>query len=182
MIEPWTTLRRKALGDYKIFRLHQAERTSPTTGAAHTFHILEMPDWINVIPLTPEGEVVMIRQYRHGTETVTLEIPGGMADPEDGDIVEAARRELLEETGYAGDPLVSIGRVAPNPAIQDNYLHTFIAPNVRRIGPQDLQGAEEIAVEMVPLDDIPGLILAGRISHALVVSAFYLFDHHRRLG
>ena len=171
MIDPWTTLWRKTLGDYKIFRLHRAERTSPTTGAAHTFHILEMPDWINVIPLTPEGEVVMIRQYRHGTETVTLEIPGGMADPEDGDIVETARR----------DPLVPIGRVAPNPAIQDNYLHTFIAPNVRRVGPQDLQGAEEIAVEVVPLDDIPGLILEGRITHALVVSAFYLFDHHRRL-
>ena len=107
MIEPWPILDREPIGDYRIFSLRKDTRRSPKTGDAHNFFVVESPDWINVVPVTADGQVVLIRQYRHGTEEVTLEIPGGMVDLTDSSPAESARRELLEETGYAasyGDP------------------------------------------------------------------------------
>jgi 8-oxo-dGTP pyrophosphatase MutT (NUDIX family) len=105
-----------------------------------------------------------------------------MVDAEDDDPMDAARRELHEETGYDSDDLVALGAVAPNPAIQDNQCHMYLARNARRNGVQALDGAEEIDVMLVDLDDIPGLITGGQITHALVVVAFYLFDQYRRFG
>ena len=89
-----------------------------------------MPDWVNVIPVTPQGKVVVIRQYRHGTGEISLEIPGGVVDAGESH-EETARRELLEETGYTAGEIIPIGRVAANPAIQDNHMHTFLALGAR---------------------------------------------------
>lgn len=179
MIEHWKTEASRLLGDFRVFRLRQDRSRSPHTGNSHDFYVLEAPDWINVVPVTPEGKVVLIRQYRHGADEVSLEIPGGMVDAEDGDPVEAARRELLEETGYAAEAMIPIGVVTPNPAILDNYCYTYLAHNVRRVGEPQFDGTEYIEVELHDLASIPQLIATRQITHALVIAAFYHYEHAR---
>lgn len=157
----WTTTSTRVVADTPIFRLSARTCTSPLREAAHDFYVLEAPDWVNVIPLTADGEVVMIRQYRHGRSEETLEIPGGMIDPGDESPAVAAARELAEETGYLARRIEAIGAVAPNPAIQDNLCHSFVATDLHQTGEQHLDDAEDIAVELVPLQDIPRLIRGG---------------------
>jgi ADP-ribose pyrophosphatase len=116
----------------------------------HDFHILHSRDWINIIPITSDQQVVMVGQYRHGTREVTLEIPGGLMEP--GDTPEkAAARELLEETGYQAEELVKIGGVSPNPAIFDNRCYTFVAQNVKKVCEPMPDQTEDIEVVLVPL-------------------------------
>lgn len=180
MVKKWRQLGDETLGDYRIFALRRTTRLSPRTGQTHHFYVLDSPDWINVIPLTPAGAVVMIHQFRHGTNEVTLELPGGMVDAEDGDAAVSAERELREETGYAADSIIKIGHVAPNPAFINNRCHTYLALNARPVGAPQFDGAEDIACEEVPLDAVRDLIAAGRITHALTIAAFYHLDNYRR--
>lgn len=179
MIEPWEQLESEPLGDYSVFRLRRDRNQSAASGKSADFYVLEAPAWINVIPVTRDGEVVLIRQYRHGTREITLEIPGGMTDPDDASPAAAARRELREETGYDCEQLIPLGALTPNPAIQDNHIHTFLAAGAFRNGPQELHGNEEIELELCGLAEIPELIRTGRIDHALVVAAFYLLNVYR---
>ncbi|MCB9420965.1 MAG: NUDIX hydrolase [Ardenticatenaceae bacterium] len=179
MVRKWEKLNSQHLADYRIFTVRQDKRVSPRTGREHQFYVLESQDWINVIPLTPEGKVVMIHQFRHGTAEITLEIPGGIVDNEDGDPAVAARRELLEETGYAAGDIVHIGTVAPNPAFLDNRCHTYLALDARWVQQPQFDGAEDIAVEEFDLAEVPELIRNGRINHALVIAAFYHYEHYR---
>lgn len=180
MIQPWQRLQRQLTGDFRIFNLFTDTSRSPVTGNEHRFFVLSTGDWVNVIPLTPDNQVVMVRQFRHGVEQVTLEIPGGMVDKEDGDAAAAAHRELSEETGYQAEAYIHIGTVASNPAILDNHTHTYLAKNVRPVTSQRLDGTEDIAIELVPLADIAEMIRCGRITHALVVAAFYHLDNYLR--
>ncbi len=181
MTEKWDKLDSTPQADYRVFSVRQDRTRSPATGREHDFYVIEADDWVNVIPLTPEGQVVCIRQYRHGTEEVTLEVPGGIIDPGETP-ADAARREMQEETGYAAESLVPLGAIAPNPAVQDNRCHTFLATGARPNGPQQLDGAEEIDIELVDRDAIPARVLDGQISHALVVVAFYLLDQYLQDG
>lgn len=179
MVEEWQQLESKVVDDYRIFRLRQDRSRSPETGQAHHFYVLEAPDWINVIPLTPEGKVVLIRQYRHGTREVSLEIPGGMVDGVDEDPGRAATRELLEETGYRAAEMIPIGHVTPNPAFLDNRCYTFLAKDARPVALPQLDGTEDIELSLVDLSAIPTLISSGQITHALVIAAFYHHEQYR---
>lgn len=176
MIEPWEKQHSEYIGDYRIFRIRADSSRSPRTGDIHRFFVLEAPDWINVIPVTREGNVVLIHQFRHGTEKVMVEIPGGMVDEEDGDPAVSAARELREETGYEAEAIVYLGVVAPNPAFLDNRCYHYLAVNARRVADVQLDGAEDIAVEEMPLSDIPDLIRQGRITHSLTISAFHFLS------
>jgi len=179
MIVPWEKLKSFKRGDYRVFRVREDIARSPESGSEHSFFVVEANDWMNVIPVTEDGRIVCVRQYRHGTEDISLEIPGGIVD--DGESpIESARRELLEETGYEAAEIVEIGVVAPNPAIQNNRCHSFLAKKVRRVRKQALDATEEIDVELVDPSDIPALIASGLISHALVVAAFYLWDRYQK--
>lgn len=180
MVEDWEKLSSEEIANFRIFKMRRDVCRSPRTGGEHSFFVLESPDWVNIIPLTPSGEVVMIRQFRHGTAAVTLEIPGGMVDAHEVDPAEAVRRELLEETGYTADEIIQIGTVEPNPAFLNNRCHTYLALNARWQQPLQLDGSEDIAVELVPLANVPGLIGNGRIAHALVVAAFYHYENYKR--
>ena len=179
-VEQWPISDSRQLGDYRVFRLRQDTRQSPRTGRDHTFYVLEAGDWINVVAVTPDNKIVLIQQFRHGTEEVTLEIPGGMVDEADGAPLESARRELLEETGYAADELIHIGTMTPNPAILDNRCHTFLARNARLVAAPQMDGSEDIQTELVDADQIPALITSGQINHALVIAAFYFYEQYQR--
>src|SRR5580765_2300990 len=130
--DPWPTEGQGTEQDFRIFRIRTVTARSPRTGQAHPFTILECPDWINVVARTTEGRLLMIRQFRHGTGKVTLEIPGGMVDPGESP-ADAAVRELREETGYAGGTPRLLGVVEPNPAIQTNLCHLFWIDDCRRV-------------------------------------------------
>jgi 8-oxo-dGTP pyrophosphatase MutT (NUDIX family) len=168
----WRRVRSEQVADCRVFRVRRDISASPRDGAEHDFYVVESGDWINVIPLTDDEEVVMIEQYRHGSEDVTLEIPGGMVDEGESPI-EAAARELVEETGYASNEIVALGRTRPNPAIHDNWLHTFLARGARLVAEPVFDRTEHCAVRHVPLADIPALIADEVITHALVVVSFH---------
>lgn len=172
--KPWPIISSRIDRAFRIFRLRMDRARSPLTGEEHDFIVMESPPWVNVIALTPSEEVVLIRQYRHGIREVSLEIPGGLVEPDDTPL-SAAKRELLEETGYRGETWIDLGFVHPNPAIQDNRCHTFLTLGATQAGPQSLDEKEDIEVLLRPLAQIPGLIRAGEISHALVVAAFWRF-------
>jgi ADP-ribose pyrophosphatase len=167
----WRTLKTDAVYRTPIFDLHRRRANHPERGE-RDFFVLAARPWVNIIPLTPAREVVMVRQFRHGIGSFTLEIPGGTMDPDDRSPLAAARRELIEETGYDSNRIAALGRVHPNPAIQPNLCYTFIARGVRRIGEPSSDGAEETEVVLVPATEIKELIASGRITHALVIAAF----------
>ncbi len=123
--------------------------------------------------MTDEGRVVLVRQFRFGVDDFTLEIPGGMCDPGESP-AETAARELREETGYVAGRLEPLGWVHPNPAIQSNRCHTFLARPAARVGEPQPDPHEAFEIVEEPLDAIDRLILDGRITHALVVGAFQL--------
>ena len=171
----WPLLESRTLGDYKVFSVRGDRTRSPRTGRPHDFYVLECADWANVVALTPERDVVLVRQFRAGTRTVTLEIPGGSV--EKGETAAAAvRRELREETGYAARTWKRIGVVHPNPAIQGNRCSTWLARGCRRGGDLIPDEGEDLAVELVPLRRIPGLIRKGLITHSLVIAAFHFLS------
>jgi len=177
---PWSPVDDRQEGSFRVFDVVRRRRKSPASGREADFFVLEAPDWVNIIPVTPDGDVVFVRQYRAGTESVTLEVPGGTIDGRDETARAAGRREMEEETGYTSRDVIDLGTVAPNPAIQTNNCATVLARNVTRTGEQNLEGAEEIDVDLVPLDVVPSLIFDGTITHSLVVAAFYFLDHARR--
>jgi ADP-ribose pyrophosphatase len=180
MIQAWPTLRSESLADYRVFRVRRDLKRSPRTGQTHDFFVLECPGWVNVIALTPARDLILVEQFRHGTETVELEIPGGVMDPEDASPVETAVRELREETGYEGERARTIGRIAPNPAIQNNTAYTVLIENCTLRHAVDFDHTEDVLTRIEKVDAIPALVAAGRIRHSLVVVAFYHFDLWRR--
>jgi ADP-ribose pyrophosphatase len=171
----WTLLGSKVLQDCSVFTVKADRYRSPRTGQAHDFYLIESPDWVNIIPLTPDGKIILVKQFRFGTKDFSLEIPGGMLEPEDTP-ASAACRELLEETGYGGDEPILLGTVQPNPAIQTNRCATYLIENCTRRAEIRQDSTEDITeVQRVPLAEIPGLIRDGQITHALVIAAFYWF-------
>ena len=176
----WPFLREERRIDFRIFVARVKVAAHPVSSAEHRFTVLEGADWTNVVALTEDEEVVLIRQFRHGTDDVTLEIPGGAVD--NGEThEEAARRELLEETGYQARTWTRIGAVRPNPALQSNLCSTWLAEGARQLAKPTLDEGEAIEVKTVPLRDVKSLIERGEIDHALVVAAFYYLFEARSL-
>jgi ADP-ribose pyrophosphatase len=179
MLKPWRKLSSDEAVDYRILQVRRERYESPRTGQPLNATIVEAPDWVNVIALTPDEQCVLIRQFRFGTEQFTLEIPGGMIDPEESPLT-AAERELREETGYTAARWTALGRVAPNPAFQRNYLYTFLAEGCEGGGAQLQDPGEDIEVVLTPYREIDALLASGEIDHALVLVAFLGLERHRR--
>ena len=180
MIKPWPKLSTTPLGDFKVFRLRKDVKQSPRTRQKHEFYVLDSVDWVNVIALTPHREILLVEQFRHGSETVELEIPGGIVDADDPSPVATAVRELREETGYEGENARIIGTVFPNAAIQSNRCHTVLVENCRLTHPVQFDHGEDIVTHLKPVDAIPQLVASAKIRHCIVVTALYHFELFRR--
>ena len=176
MLKPWPTIRKKQLGDYRIFSLRSEEKLSPRTNLPHEFFILDCVNWVNVIAITLDNHLVMVEQFRHGSNTVELEIPGGTMDATDASPVATGVRELQEETGYAGENPQLIGQVFSNPAILSNSTYTVLIQNCRLKHDIQLDGGEDLITRLVPIAEIPNLVRTAKIRHSLVVVALYHFD------
>ncbi|MHC4940653.1 MAG: NUDIX hydrolase [Planctomycetota bacterium] len=157
--------------DAGIFRVRKDRYWFRGRPAGHPFHVLEVRPWVNVVPVTPDGEIVLVRQYRHGVEEDCLEIPGGVVDSSDPGPAEAAVRELFEETGYRGEAPRSLGSVSSNPAILTNRTFTYWIPNAEPAGDPEPDEHEALTVEPHSAGAILPLIEEGRIHHALSVVA-----------
>lgn len=172
LVRPWIVSPATDIVSTRMFTLRRRHARSPVSGKSGVFDYLESPDWAHVAAITPDRNVVMIEQFRHGTNEVTLELPGGCIDQGESP-TEACARELLEETGYAGEPVEIIGRVSSNPALMSNHTFTGLVLNAVPSSGQNLDATEEIGVRLVPLDQVPSLIRAGVIHHSLVVAGFH---------
>ena len=171
-VKPWRRLGAERVQRCRVFDLDLVRFEPPDGRDERSFYVIEAPDWITVVPLTNDRQVVFVRQFRFGTNDLTLEIPGGICDA--GEHPRAtALRELREETGYATEDLVDLGFVHPNPALQSNRCHTFLANNVVRAGDPTPDADEAFELVTIPLAEVPKLIREGTITHALVIAAFH---------
>ncbi len=176
----WTSGERKRIADCRIFGVSSVERSSPS-GTGGTFYLIDAPDWAGVIPVVdgPLGrQFVMIRQYRHGTDHLSLEFPGGIVDAGE-DPAAAVSRELLEETGYSADMIVPLGVLSPNPAMMTNRFHAYIAEGCTLTDPQVLDEHEEIEVVLVPERDAIDMIGGEDMGHALMTAALFFYARYR---
>lgn len=176
MIKPWQKLHSQPAGDFRIFSIRTDRKVSPRTGKEHDFYVIDCVNWVNVIAITPDRQLVMIEQHRHGSDTVELEIPGGMMDAKDLSPIAAGLRELREETGYEGEEPHIVGQVFPNPAIMSNICFTVFVQNCQLKHPLEWDHGEDLLTKLVPLAEIPQLVASGKIRHSLVVAALYHFE------
>jgi ADP-ribose pyrophosphatase len=180
MIQPWKKVRSTPIGDFRIFKLRSDVSVSPRTGREHDFFVLDSVNWVNVIAVTSDQQLVMVEQFRHGSNTVELEIPGGMMDPGETDPVATAVRELREETGYEGENARLLGKIWSNPAILSNITYTVLIENCWLQHKVDWDHAEDLVTKLVPVAELPKLVANEKIGHSLVVVALYHFDLWQR--
>ena len=180
MPKPWEKISSHRVGDFRIFTIRADRKVSPRTRQEHEFYVIDSVNWVNVIALTPDRRLVMIEQFRHGSNTVELEIPGGMMDAGETDPVVTAARELREETGYAGEHARLLGKIWSNPAILSNRTCTVLIENCRLQHAVDWDHSEDLATRLVPVADLPRLVADEKIGHSLVVVALYHFELWQR--
>lgn len=170
----WPEIERTQVADCRIFTLERSLARSPYDDKPYTFHRIVSVDWAQILPITADEEAVLVRQYRHGSREVTLEMPGGLIDAGE-EPVQAALRECLEETGYRATQVRPLGVVWPNPAFMSNRLFSFYATGVVPERAIQNEGSEHTEVVLVPVADLEELLLKGRIDHALVAGAIWRF-------
>lgn len=171
----WEKKHRTPVAKTRVFDVHHVRYRHPVRQTERDFVVVGPPDWVNVLALTPEHRLVLVRQFRFGTDDFSLEIPGGVMEAGE-DPVEAALRELQEETGYTGKKVRLLGSVHPNPAIQANRCHLVLVEQAVPSGEMAWDPDEEIEVTTAPVEDVLAWSRSGRITHSLVLNALLLFE------
>lgn len=162
-IEPWQVLETKYSYRDRWLALRSDTVRVPNGTILSPYHTIEFPEWTCVITLTPEQEIVLVEEYRHGVGHALLELPSGTHEDADGDMLTAAKRELLEETGYASPEWHTLGAFTANPARQNNRIHAFLALEARRVAHQKLDAGEIIRVHTVPWPQFDRDLSEGRL-------------------
>ena len=170
----WQKLRSEPLAATRIFDVTRAIYRHPHRSKEQDFFVITAPDWVNVVALTPEQHLVLVRQFRFGINDFSLEIPGGIMDGGE-DAITAGRRELREETGYTGTRARLLGSVHPNPAMQNNRCHLVLVEDARRDAKLEWDPDEEFEIITRPVDEVYALARSGGITHAMVLDALLLF-------
>lgn len=168
----WKIVSSRELADCRVFKVREdlSERDSDAMRAP--FYVVESPDWVNIAAVTTTREMILIEQFRHGAGSVILEVPGGMVDTGE-DHREAAMRELREETGFTAGRMIAIGSSHPNPAIQNNSIHHFLALECERTEAVAFDEHESIRTRLVPLHEVEDLVHNGELTHSLAITALY---------
>jgi 8-oxo-dGTP pyrophosphatase MutT (NUDIX family) len=178
-IQKWQLASTTAMGSFKVFDVRKHAILDAAGKERPDVFTFACPDWCNVVAVTDDDEIVFVWQYRFGTDALGLEIPGGVIDPGESPI-DAARRELLEETGYTADSFEPFGTTEPNPALQGNVCHTFLARGARLSGATNFDELEELEVARIPAASLADLIDHNHVTHALVIVALERFLRSRR--
>lgn len=183
-IEKWKVLKSELVFNHKWYKLRKDEVQLPDGTVLDDYFVSVRPEVAVVFPVTAAKEVIFVRQYKHGIQEVVLELPGGVFDTTDKTAEEAARRELLEETGYTADKLVHLATVFDNPTKDTNRIHMFLAENAAKVAEQHLDPTENIRVETVPLAEVTNKILTGEIcvSGSLAITFLALLALEKRVS
>jgi len=168
--QAWSTLGTNYLYRKPWLTMRQDTVQLPNGRVIDDYYIWEYPPWVNVLAVTPEQQFVLIRQYRHGIGRVNYELPAGVHDKQEESLLESAKRELHEETGYGGGRWSPLLELSPNPALQNNITSTWLAEGVELLGGQQLDATEEISVHLVSLDELRSIALDGSMLQALHVA------------
>ena len=182
MSRKWTVLKSRELLKIPFMRLRDDELELPDKRIFSHYYVFDFPDWVNVVPVTSDGRLVLIRQYRHAVGEYCIEIPGGSTDPRQKELPEgAARRELIEETGYEPQSLIHIGTQQPNPALISNRLWSYVALGCEKKFEQNLDEFEDIEVMTHTVEETLAMIKDGQIKHSMVIAAIYLALPHLKI-
>ena len=173
-IEKWKTLESKYLyrRPWLTVRCDKVELPNGVINPEH--YVLEYPDWVNVLAITQDGKFLMIEQYRHGLDDVFIELPAGVIDQGESHL-DAAKRELLEETGYAGGSWELFTVISQNPSISNNYTYCYLAKDVEPAGKQQLDYSEDIAVRLITIEEVKYLLMTDRIKQALMATSLWKY-------
>ena len=178
-IDTWTRASFREVADCRVFKVREDTSIRVGDGTISTFFVVESPDWVNILALTKEHMVVLIEQFRHGTQSLIAEIPGGMIDSGEAPVI-AAGRELLEETGFTAGRLIPVGKSFPNPAIQNNTIHHFLALECEKTHSASFDDHESIGTRLAPFQELEALVHNGDINHSLAVTALYFANRYLR--
>ncbi|MFH1497388.1 MAG: NUDIX hydrolase [Verrucomicrobiota bacterium] len=171
----WTKGAARTLASTRVFDVRGQAYTHPVRGTGREFVVIDAPDWVNVVAVTPDGRMVLVNQFRYGADAFSWEVPGGVIDAGE-DPVEAGLRELSEETGYSGRDARLLASIHPNPAIMSNRCHLVLVEDVVRTVSPAWDPDEEIEVALRPVDEVLADARAGGISHSLVLCALFAFE------
>lgn len=174
MDKKWQILDSVEIFKNRFFRLRSDRCLLPDGREMPDYYVMEFTHWVNIIPVTHDGQIVLIKQYRHGSGEVCIEVPGGAIDPgskEDPKV--AALRELKEETGYVPEDLRLVGKHRPNPANQNNYMYTYIGLGCQKLAEQELDPFEDIEVMTVSVAETLQMVFDGKITHSIILASLF---------
>jgi len=169
----WKTLSSEYLFNDLWFKVRKDKCETPGGKIVDPYYVYEFPDWVTAVPVTEEGKIILVRQYRHALGETCLEIPGGCVDDTDKSLEAAIARELLEETGYSFSSYDYLGKISANPSTNNNLMHMFLAKGGKKVSEQQLDGNEEITVELYPADEVKQLLRKNKIVQAMHVACLF---------
>ena len=170
----WDKKQSELVADCRIFKVFKNRFRHPIRQEEGDFYEIDAPDWITVVAVTENQELVTVRQFRFGIEDLSLEVPAGLMEP-DEDALETAQRELREETGFVGEDAQLLGWVYPNPAIQNNRCFVVALKNARQVAETDWDEHEELQTQLIPLNEVAQRMQEGEFRHSLSICAWNFF-------